>query len=327
MNFVSRRAVAKGLAMAPLVRAGRASAQAWPVSQITLVVPFPPGGSTDAIARMVQPQLQQRLGATVIIENRPGASGAIGAGTVAKAKPDGGSWLIVFDTHAVNPALLPQMTFDTEKDLEPVMLIGTAPHLLCCHPSRPWKSFTDLAAAAKEKAGVLTYASIGAGSLGHLTMVQLTKRAGLSMNHVAYRGGGPALNDAIAGHVDTIIASSALVNPQIQGGGLRPLLQTGSARLPLFKEVPTAIEAGYAAFESYAWWGVFAPKATPEPLVTRMHAELSAIMKEEKVARQMTETQLIDVTMAGPAQLRAWLGEQMRIWGGVVRDNGIKPGQ
>ncbi len=323
MTSLTRRTVTTGLMALP----ASAWAQSWPASQVTLVAPFPPGGSVDAICRMVQPLLQQRLGATVIVENKPGATGSLGAAMVAKAKPDGSSWLFVFDTHAVNPALLPQMSFDTEKDLEPVLLIGTAPHLICCHPTRPWKSFTELMATAKEKPGVVTYASIGAGSLGHLTMVQMTKRAGISLNHVPYRGGGPALNDAIAGHVDLIIASTALVAPQIAGGGLRPLLQTGKTRLPAFGSVPTAIETGFEGFESYAWWGVFAPKGTPAELVDRFGKELVAAMNDERVKRIMMETQNITLTLDGPAVLRQWLGDQMRIWGAVVRDNGIKPGQ
>ena len=323
MTAMTRRAFTAGLIALPTA----AHAQAWPVGQVNIVVPFPAGGSVDAISRLVQPHLQQRLGATVTIENKPGASGSIGAGLVAKAKPDGGTLLFVFDTHAVNPALLAQMPFDTEHDLEPVMLIGTAPHVLCAHPSRSFQSLADVIAGAKEKPGVLTYATIGAGSLGHLTMVQLSKRAAVQLNHVPYRGGGPALNDAIAGHVDLIIASTALVNPQIQGGGLRPLVQTGKTRQPSLGNVQTAIEAGFEGFESYAWWGVFAPKGTPKALTDRLHAELTGIMKEEKVARQLTDAQQINLSLGGGEALRAWLGGQMKLWGAVVRDNNIKPGQ
>ena len=177
-----------------------ARAEAWPTNNINIIVPFPAGGSVDQLARIVQSGLQQKLGATVIVENKPGAQGSIGTGLVARAKPDGGTWVMVFDTHAVNPALQ-AMTFDTEKDLDPVLLIGTSPHLLCTHPGRPWKSFTELAAAAKKDPGKLTYGSIGTGSLGHLTMVLLTKKAGIEMTHVPYRGGGPLLNDILPGQL------------------------------------------------------------------------------------------------------------------------------
>ena len=233
-------------------------AQEWPTRQLTIVVPFPAGGSVDVIARLVQPGLQQALGCTVVIENKAGAQGSIGTAFAAKAAPDGGTWVFVFDTHAVNPALQ-NLPFDTEKDFAPVLLIGTAPHILACHPSRPFQSFADLVAAAKEKPGAISFASIGVGSLGHLTMILLGKRAGISLTHVAYRGGAPAMNDAIGGHVDLIVGSTALVNPQVQSGNLRPLLQTGNVRQPALAAVPTAMESGFDGLASNAWWGGFAP--------------------------------------------------------------------
>jgi tripartite-type tricarboxylate transporter receptor subunit TctC len=300
-------------------------AQEWPTRQVTIVVPFPPGGSVDTMTRLIQPGLQQALGATVIIENKAGAQGSIGAAYAAKAQPDGGTWLFVFDTHAVNPSLQ-NLPFDTEKDLEPVLLIGTAPHILATHPSRAFKSLGDVIAAAKEKPGGITYASIGTGSVGHLTMTLLAKRAGITLTHVAYRGGGPAMNDAIAGHVDLIIGSTALVNPQVQAGGLRALVQTGKVRQPALADLPTTIESGFAGFESNAWWGVFAPKGTPAALIDRFRAALVAQMKEERVAKQLVETQQINLALGGPDALRAFLAEQMKLWGDVVRENGIKAG-
>jgi tripartite-type tricarboxylate transporter receptor subunit TctC len=316
----TRRALLVALA---LLASAVAWAQEWPTRQLTIVVPFPPGGSVDTMTRLVQPGLSQALGATIIIENKAGAQGSIGAAQVAKAQPDGGTWLIVFDTHAVNPSLQ-NLPFDTEKDLDPVLLIGTAPHILATHPSRPFKSLADVIAAAKEKPGAVTYASIGTGSVGHLTMTLLAKRAGIQLNHVAYRGGGPAMNDAIAGHVDLIIGSTALVNPQVQSGGLRALVQTGKTRQPALAELPTTIEAGFPGFESNAWWGVFAPKGTPAALIDRFRTALVAQMKEERVAKQLVETQQITLTLSGPDVLRAFLAEQMKLWGDVVRENGIK---
>ena len=321
MPYLTRRTFVTSLLLAPTV----AWAQEWPTRQITIVVPFPPGGSVDTMTRLVQPGLQQALGASIIIENKAGAQGAIGAAQVAKAQPDGGTWLFVFDTHAVNPSLQ-NLSFDTEKDLEPVLLIGTAPHILACHPSRSFKSLADVIAAAKEKPGGVNYASIGTGSLGHLTMTLLSKRAGITLTHVAYRGGGPAMNDAIAGHVDLIIGSTALVNPQVQGGGLRPLVQTGKVRQPALADLPTTIESGFAGFESNAWWGVFAPKGTPVALIDRFRAAVVAQMKEERVAKQLVETQQINLALGGPDVLRPFLAEQMKLWGDVVRENGIKAG-
>ncbi|MEA2964478.1 MAG: hypothetical protein QOI46_4576, partial [Alphaproteobacteria bacterium] len=174
----------------------------WPAGTIKLIVPYPPGGSTDVIARLVQPCLQQRLGTTVIIENRAGASGSVGTATVAKSPPDGGTWLLVFDNHAANPFVLPDLPYDTEKDLDPVLFIGTAPYVVSTQAQKPFKSLADVIAAAKAKPGAVSYASVGSGSVGHLAMALLSKQAGVRLVHVPYRGGGPAMNDAVAGHVD-----------------------------------------------------------------------------------------------------------------------------
>ena len=265
MGLTRRSLIAAALASPMVLRGQSAGAQNWPSGIIKIIVPFPPGGTVDPIARLVQTGLQQRLGATIVIENKPGGSGSAGTAAVAKSAPDGNTWLFVFDTHAVNP-FLQNLPFDTEKDLDPVVLIGTAPNVLATHPSRPYKTFADVIDAAKAKPDTLTYASVGSGSVGHLTMVQLTKRAGIKMVHVPYRGGGPAMNDAIAGHVDFIIGSAALVMPQVSAATIRPMLQTGKTRMPSLPAVPTAIESGFAEFESYAWWGVFAPAGTPKPV-------------------------------------------------------------
>ena len=229
---ISRRAIVLGAMTAPLAEPFTAEAQNWPSGVIRIIVPFPPGGTTDPIARMVQPGLQKRLGATLIVENKPGASGSVGTGLVVKSPHDGNTWLFVFDTHAVNPFLF-NLPFDTAKDLDPVMLIGTAPNVLATHPSRPFKSLADVIAAAKEKPDTLTYASVGSGSGGHLTMTLLAKRAGCKLVHVPYKGGGPAMNDALAGHVDMIIGSAALCMPQIKAHNIRPLMQTGKTRSSL----------------------------------------------------------------------------------------------
>jgi tripartite-type tricarboxylate transporter receptor subunit TctC len=315
-----RRVLAAGLAMPFVIRA--AHAQSWP-GTVRIIVPFPPGGTVDPIARMVQPTLQQRLGVNVIVENKPGASGSIGAAQVAKSAPDGGTWLFVFDTHAVNPSLM-NLTFDSDKDLDPVLLIGTAPNIIGTHPDRPWKSLADLVATAKEKPDTVTYASVGVGSVGHLSMVTLGKRAGVRWTHVPYRGGGPAMNDAIAGHVDTIIGSAALVTNQLKGGKLRGLAHTGAKPLKNVPDLPSAADTGYPGFATYAWWGVFAPAGTPPAMVERFGAELTAALREERTQRQLSETLQVDLVLGGPEKLRAFYNEQAQLWGGVVRENGIK---
>lgn len=327
MARFTRRSVVAGALAAPLAP-GLASGQGtWPagVGAIRLVVPFPAGGSVDAVARLVQVGLQARLGTTVIVENQPGSSGSAATGRVAKAAPDGTTFVFVFDTHAVNPAMQ-QLTFDTAKDLEPVMLIGTAPNVLATHPSRPFRTLADVIATGKAKPDTITYATIGTGSLGHLTMVRLGKQAGVKLTHVPYRGGGPAMNDALAGHVDLIIGSAALINPQLEAKGVRAVAQFGAKRVgsPNLREVPTAAESGIPGLESLAWWGVFAPGRTPKAIVERFGAELKASLADERAARVIRDSQQIEILAAGPAELQRFLETEMRIWGEVVRENNIK---
>jgi tripartite-type tricarboxylate transporter receptor subunit TctC len=324
MPKFTRRSLIAGAAGLSVARTLPARAQAWPTGTLRIVVPFPPGGSVDAIARLAQTGLQQRLGTTIVIENKPGGSGSIGTGVVAKSPADGSTFLFVFDTHAVNPSLVPNLPFDNDKDLEPVMLIATAPYVVACHPSRPWQNLTDLIAAAKAKPRTLSYASVGTGSVGHLAMVLLDKLAGIELVHVPYRGGGPAMNDVVAGHVDMINGSAALLSPQIQAGAIRPIFQMGQKRLPNLAAVPTVAENGFAGAEASTWWGAFAPAGTPRPLVERFGAALAETLREERIARQLTETQQMNLLLAGPEDLRRYSAEQARIWGAVIRENNIK---
>ena len=313
-----------GASAAALAAPVRVEAQAWPSATIRIVVPYPPAGSTDVMARLVQPDLQQRLGATIIVENKPGASGSVGTALVAKSPPDGNNWLLVFDNHAANPFVLPSLPYNTEKDFDPVLFIGTAPYVVSTHPQKPFKALADVLAAARAKPESVNYASVGSGSIGHLAMVLLSKQAGVRLVHVPYRGGGPAMNDTVAGHVDLLVGSTALSVPQIQSGRIRAVVQTGKARTPILGEVPTVGESGFAGFEAYAWWGVFAPAGTPRPIVERFATELTACLREPRVARQLTETQQISLALAGGEDLRRFVAEQMQVWGAVAREHGIK---
>lgn len=328
---LSRRAVAAAImgAIAGPLALSASLAQEGPIASgpITVVVPFPAGGSVDAVARQVQQGLQERLKANVIVENKAGASGSTGAALVARSAPDGRTWLFVFDTHAVNP-FLQKLPFDSEKDLAPVMLIGTAPNVLATNPSKPFRSLADVSAAAKAKPGALTYATIGAGSLGHLTMVRLSKLLGISLTHVPYRGGGPALNDALAGHVDLIIGSAALVGPQLAAGTLRPLVQFAPKRAqsPELAQIQTVAEAGAAGVESFAWWGVFAPAGTPQALIERFGNDLRATLADPKVAEKLSQSQQIAIRAEGPAELKTFFENEMKVWGAIVRENNIEIG-
>ena len=320
MHRLTRRSVVLAAVAAPFV----ARAQSWPSGNIRLVVPYPPAGSTDAMMRLVQPTLQQRLGATIIIENRAGASGTVGTAAVAKSPPDGNTWLIVFDNHGANPFVFPSLPYDTEKDLDPVLLIGTAPYLISTGAMKPYKTLADVVAAAKAKPDSVSYASVGSGSIGHLALTLLSKQAGVGLVHVPYRGGGPAMNDAVAGHVDLLVGSTALSIPQVQAGKIRAVVQTGKARASALPDIPTVIESGFAGFEAYAWWGVFAPAGTPKAIVDKFGAEMTACLREERVAKQLTETQQVNLLLGGPEEQRTFLAEQMRVWGAVVRENNIR---
>ncbi len=290
---------------------------------LTLVVPFPPGGSTDAMARLLQAHLQTKLGRTVLVENKSGAAGSLGAAQVAKSAPDGMTFLVTFDSHAVIPAILEKPQLDVEKDLVPVFLVGTAPYVIATNASRPFKTFADVVAASKAKPGSIQYASVGIGTLGHLAMTMLAKQAGVDIVHVPYRGGGPAMNDVLGGHVDLIAGSAALVTAQL-GPNLRPLLQLGRERLPSLKDTQTSMEAGYPDSETLAWWGMFAPTGTPQDVIDSMAKSVKEILSEPAIAAQLRDTQQMSLLLADGKDFGAFFAKQVSIWGKVVRDNNIK---
>ena len=298
-----------------------ASAQS---ANITLVVPFPPGGSTDALARLIQPGLQAKLGKTVIIENKGGAAGSIGAAQVAKSPGDGTSLLVTFDSHAVIPAIMEKPLLDVEKDLVPVLLVGTAPYVIAVNTSKPYKTFADVVAACKEKPGAVKYASVGVGTIGHLAMTMLAKQAGVDITHVPYRGGGPAMNDVLGGHVDLIAGSAALITAQLGANTLRPILQLGRERMPSLPDTQTGIEAGYPDSETLAWWGIFAPKGTPSDIIEGLAKPVREILSEPAIAAQLRETQQMSLLLANARDFGTFFAKQVSTWGKVVRENNIK---
>lgn len=303
--------------------ANTALAQEWPARQaIKLIAVFPPGGSVDQVARILAQPLQSQLGQTVIVENKGGASGSIGTAQVAQATPDGYTFAVVFDTHAVNPALIPNLSFDTRKDLEPIALIGTAPMVLATHVASEYKTFADVVTAAKAKKAV-NYGSIGSGSLGHLAMALIGKNNGLDWQHIPYKGGGPLMTDAIAGHVPLSIGTVFLTKPHIDAGRMRPLVVTTSKRSPDLPNVPTLAESGIASFEAPAWWAILAPAKTPPEIIKRMNEEVNKALKNADIAKKL-DAQGIDVVGGSPAAARSFIDKQMDIWAKVVRDNGIK---
>ena len=300
-----------------------AIAQAWPTKQaIKLVAVFPPGGSVDQVARLLAQPLSQQIGQSIVVENKGGASGSIGTAAVAAAAPDGYTFAVVFDTHGVNPSLIPNMPFDSRKDLAPVVLIGTAPMVLATHAGSEFKTFTDVVAAAKAKKGA-SYGTIGSGSLGHLAMELLGKNAGLEFQHIPYKGGGPLMNDAVAGHVPLAIGSVFLLKPHVDSKRMRPLVVTTSKRSPDLPDVPTLSESGFAGFDAPAWWAVLAPAKTPPEIIKRMNEEINKVMRTPDTAKRL-DAQGIDVVGGTPEAARVFIERQMDVWAKVVKDNNIQ---
>lgn len=295
----------------------------WPKRQpIRLVAVFPPGGSVDQVARILAPQLSQQLGQTVIVENKAGASGSIGTASVATAPGDGYSYAVVFDTHGVNPSLIPSMPFDTRKDLAPVILLGTAPMVVATPAGSEFRTFADVVAAAKAKKNV-SYGSVGSGSLGHLAMALLGKNGGLEWTHVPYKGGGPLMQDAIAGHVPLSVASIFVTKPHIESKRLRPLAVTTSRRSPELPDVPTVAESGYPGFDAPAWWGILTSAKTPPEIVRRMNEEINKALKVPEIAARLAG-QGMAVVGGPPDAAKSFIDRQIETWAVVVKENNIK---
>lgn len=324
MTLHRRDLIGAGLA-APLLLARPAAAQAnWPNGPVRLSVGFPPGGSTDIVARLVQQPLSAILGAPVVVENRPGASGNIAAHAVARDRPDGQSWLVVFDTHAVNPVLIPTPGFDSKRDLAPILLLGTAPMVLTASRGRPWTTLEQVVAAARARPDTITYGTIGNGSLAHLTMELAQQEGGFKLTHVPYRGGGPLQVAAAAGEVDLPIATQAALGGQITAGAVRMLAQTGATRSPRLPDLPTFQQGGIPGIDARAFWGFLGQAALPEAIQMRMEAALKQAFEQPAVQARLADLAM-DVSLQGPAGFKAFLDAQMDLWGRVVRERNIRP--
>lgn len=296
----------------------------WPTKPVRFIVPFPPGGTVDPLARLVGSRLSAALGQQFIVDNRPGGSGSIGTAIAVKSPADGYTFLFVFDTHGVNPTLIPNLPFDTAKDLAPVMLIGTAPMAFVTNASKPYKSFGDVVKAAKAKPDSVTCGSIGSGSLGHLTITLLQQAGGFKIVHVPYKGGGPMSVDALGGQVELAIGTVALLAPQVRGGKLRAIAVTGDKRSHAMPDVPTLAEQGFPGFSALAWWGVFAPAGTPKPIVDKFHAELVKTLNLPDLRKQLTDQLGMDLVVSSPEALQKWTVGEIARWGKVVRENNIQ---
>jgi tripartite-type tricarboxylate transporter receptor subunit TctC len=300
------------------------SAGDWPNKPVRFICPFPPGGSVDPLARLTGARLNAALGQQFVVDNRTGGSGSIGTALGAKSAPDGYTFIIVFDTHAVNPALIPNLPYDTLKDLTNVMLIGTAPMVLTTNPSKPYKNFDDVVKLAKAKPAALTFGSVGSGSLGHLAMMLVQQQAALKMVHIPYKGGGPALTDTIGGQIEFAITSVAVPGPHIKAGRLRAVVSTGEKRSHVVPDTPTLIESGLPGLTAQAWWGWVAPTGLPVPLLAKVHGELAKVYAQPELRKQLTEQFGMDLVVSSPEAMTKFLTAEIGRWSKVVKENGIR---
>lgn len=298
---------------------------AWPSGAIRVVVPFPPGGSVDTIARLVQAHLQETLGVPIIVESRAGASGSVGTGTVARAAPDGQTFILVFDTHAANPALIPNLNFDARRDFTPIMQVGAAPMLLATPNARSWRTLAEYITAAKARPDTLTYGTVGVGSLAHLTMSLMQQAGGFKVVHVPYRGGAPMTAAAVAGEVDLALSTNAGFGGQV-GQTIRAIAQTSGRRSPHFPDIPTVQENGVPGIDVISWWGLLGPAGLPEPIVTRFHAAWAAALRQPAVQARLTSPLGVEVVASSPANFARFLESQIETWGRLVREQGITQG-
>lgn len=312
------------LFFATVVAASQAFAQDWPAKPVKFIVPFPPGGSVDPLARLAGAKLGDALKQQFVVENRPGAGGSMGTAMAAKAAPDGYTFVFVFDSHGVNQALIPNLPFDTAKDLAPVMLVGRAPYAIATSAAKPWKSFAEVVAASKAKPDSVSVGSIGNGTLGHLTLVTAQQMGGFKLIHAPFAGGGPMSQNILGGQIDMGIGSVALLSPHMRGGKMRGVAVAGEQRLPAFPEVPTLIESGFPGLTAYAWWGIFTPAGTPKAIIDRMHAELVKVFNLADVRKTLTEGMGMELIVSTPEALQQWTLGEMAKWGKVIRDNNIK---
>ena len=326
MHSMVRVLIAAGIAVFVGMSAGPVWAQPepWPTKPVRFIVPFPPGGTVDPLARLLATRLSTLLRQQFIVDNRPGGSGSIGTAIAAKSPADGYTYLFVFDTHAVNPALFPKLPFDTVKDFAPVMLVGTSPMAVATTPGRPYKTFDDVIRVAKAKPGSITYGSVGAGSLGHLTLTLVQQAGGFKLVHVPYKGGGPMTTDLLGGHIELGIGSVALLAPQLTAGKLRAVAVTGDKRSAAMPDVPALAEQGFPGFSALAWWGIFSPAGTPPRVLNQFHAALVKTLTEPDLRKQLIEQLGMDLKVSDPTSLQKFLLNEMQRWAKVVREHEIR---
>jgi len=315
----NRRVLLCALACAPI------AARAQSARPLRIIVPFTPGGSTDILARAIAPKLGAALGQNVIVENRPGAGGSLGAAEAAKSEPDGSTLLMGhIGTLAVNPSIYPKLPYDPVKSFVPVAYVARVPNVLAVSVASPIKTLKDLVEAARARPGALSYSSGGNGSAAHITFEYLKLKAGLFMLHIPYRGTAASVTDVIAGQVSCTFTGAPAVLPLVRSGRLRALAVSSSQRLSVAPEVPTVAESGYPGFEADQWYGLVAPAGTPPALVARLNAEVNTALAMLDVAQQLAVEGAVAVP-GTPAAFGDLIRREIPRWAAVVKVGNIKP--
>ena len=301
-----------------------AHAQPYPSRPVTLVVPVAPGGILDAVARMIGPEMSSDLGQTILVDNKPGASGNIGAGFVARSAPDGYTLLVGYSMfHVGNPSMFKDLAWDPLRDFSSVAMVAVSPHVIAVHPSVPAKTLKELVDLARAQPGKLNYASPGSGSVPHVGMELFKQQTGIQITHVPYKGAGPMMTDVVAGNVQVTIATPTSIIGFVQSGRVRPLAIAAKTRHPLMPDVPTTAEAGYPNFELEAWIALFAPAGTPTEVITRLTRATEKALQSPAVMER-ARTSGMTIRYMPPAQLDATVRTDLQYWSKVIREANIK---
>jgi tripartite-type tricarboxylate transporter receptor subunit TctC len=317
--LLSRSIMAAALLLA---LAAPAAADDYPSKPIRMIVPFPPGGSNDVVGRLIAKQLGEKLGQQVFVDNRGGAGGTLGTEAAANAAPDGYTILIVSLAHAVSPALYP-IKYDPIKSFEPIAILATGPNVLVVNPELPVKSVKELLALAKQKPGELNYASAGVGSFQHLGGELFKLMAGVNIVHVPYKGGGPAMQDVLGGHIKIMFSSLIQTTPFIKSGQLIPLGIGGVKRSPVLPDVPTIAEAGVPDYAANNWWGILAPAGTPAPIVEKLYKNVQEALKSPEMQEEFAREGATSLQMSS-VEFGDYIKTEMVKWGRVVAEGKIK---
>ncbi len=322
LHPIPRRTVVAALLALTLPGLAQAQAAAYPNKPIHLYIASTAGGPQDVMGRMLGDELTRTLGQPVVIENKPGAGGAVAAEPVMRAAPDGHTLLMTAIPYAIAPALISKLPYDINRDFAHITQTVMGASVLVAHPSTGFRTLKDLVAAASKSPGKIVYASAGNGTSGHLAMELLKQRAQVSMLHIPYRGGAPAVNDLLAGHAQVMIINPDIVLPHVQAGKLVALATTGRVRSPVYPGVPTVIEQGVADFESVAWGGISAPRGTPPEIVDKLNAAI--VRAVQGPLRQRLEAMGYQVATSTPAEFTALFKRETETWTRVVQTAGIR---